>query len=617
MLRMLLELHFQDIGRLEIRGVGLVALQLRAGEVHRVEDLRLVVVRVLRGERLVGLGARHLPLALRALGEILVIDSDRLEVVALALGLRGHAAAFLDRHLRRLGVLGRRPGAGERIVHQDRGEAPGRDHAIVVLHRDLLEAALRRAVEERVQHRNRRLQLLLHRGTAGIGEIDLAEPRHAVGERPAGKQDGRRNGTGEQACHEDLLEGRGSLRPAPRQGHVNMHRRIIARMPSPLPLAGLKVVDLTRVLAGPFCSMLLGDMGADVIKVEEPQAGDDARAWGPFVGDGWSAYFLGVNRNKRGLAVDLKGAPGADVLKRLLEGADVFIENFRPGSLDKLGFGIEQTRQLNRRLVHCSISGYGKNGPKRHLSGYDPVAQAESGFMDITGQADGPPMRTGIAMTDYLAGLYAFGGILLALRERDQTGRGQHVDIALFDSVLSTLSMPAGILQATGRTPRRVGNDHPALAPYETLRAKDGMVMIACANPRLWKQLCDAVGVGHLVDDPRFRTNTDRVKNRAELKMELERAFAPFNVEDLARRLDAAAVPCGRVRSVAEALADPQIEPRQMLLELDDAQLSGFRVLGNPIKLSNHPHAGAARRPPRLGEHTQEILQELRGNVER
>jgi len=382
-------------------------------------------------------------------------------------------------------------------------------------------------------------------------------------------------------------------------------------MPSTLPLSGLKVVDLTRVLAGPFCSMLLGDMGADVIKVEEPKAGDDARAWGPFVGDGWSAYFLGVNRNKRGLAVDLKSAEGAGVLKRLLEGADVFIENFRPGSLDKLGFGIEQTRRLNPRLVHCSISGYGKNGPKRHLSGYDPVAQAESGFMDITGQADGPPMRTGIAMTDYLAGLYAFGGILLALRERDKTGRGQHVDIALFDSVLSTLSMPAGILQATGRTPRRVGNDHPALAPYETLRAKDGMVMIACANPRLWKQLCEAVGLGHLVDDPRFRTNTDRVKNRPELKVELERAFAPFTVEELARRLEAAAVPCGRVRSVAQALADPQIEPRQMLLPLDDPQLAGFRVLGNPIKLSNHPQGGPARRPPRLGEHTQEILREV------
>src|SRR5688572_5588911 len=350
-------------------------------------------------------------------------------------------------------------------------------------------------------------------------------------------------------------------------------------MPSPLPLSGLRVIDLTRVLAGPFCSMLLGDMGADVIKVEEPKAGDDARAWGPFVGDGWSAYFLGVNRNKRGLAVDLKSAEGADVLRRLLQSADVFLENFKPGSLDKLGFGVEQTRRLNPRLVHCSISGYGKNGPKRHLSGYDPVAQAESGFMDITGQADGPPMRTGIAMTDYLAGLYAFGGILLALRERDRTGLGQHVDIALFDSVLSTLSMPAGILQATGRNPRRMGNDHAAIAPYETLRAKDGVLMIAAANPRLWRQLCAAVGVPHLADDARFRTNTDRVKNRAELKVELERAFAPHTVTELAAILERASVPCGQVRTVSEAVEDPQVDARQMFFGFDDPELDGFKVL--------------------------------------
>jgi crotonobetainyl-CoA:carnitine CoA-transferase CaiB-like acyl-CoA transferase len=375
------------------------------------------------------------------------------------------------------------------------------------------------------------------------------------------------------------------------------------------PLDSLKVIDLTRVLAGPFCAMLLGDMGADVIKIEEPAAGDDARAWAPFVGD-WSAYFLGVNRSKRSLALDLKQAGAPDVLTRLLAGADVFIENFKPGSLDKLGFSYEQTRALNPRLVHCSISGYGKNGPRRHLSGYDPIVQAESGFMDITGAADGPPVRTGIAMTDYLAGLYAFSGILLALRDRDRTGRGQHVDIALYDSVLSTLSMPAGILQATGRNPRRMGNDHAAIAPYETLRAKDGMVMIAAANPRLWKQLCAAVGVPQLVDDPRFKTNTDRVKNRAELKTELERAFAPYTVTELARILDQASVPCGQVRTVSEAVEDPQVAARQMFFGFDDPEMDGFKVLGNPIKLSDHTGV-PARRPPKLGEHTREILREL------
>jgi crotonobetainyl-CoA:carnitine CoA-transferase CaiB-like acyl-CoA transferase len=375
------------------------------------------------------------------------------------------------------------------------------------------------------------------------------------------------------------------------------------------PLEGLRVVDLTRVLAGPFCAMLLGDMGADVIKVEEPALGDDARGWAPNIGS-WSAYFLGVNRSKRSLTLDLKKPAAAEALRRLLARSDVFIENFKPGSLDKLGFGYDAMHALNPRLVYCSITGYGLTGPRRHLSGYDPVVQAESGFMDITGTPDGPPVRTGIATSDYLAGLYAFGGILLALRERDRSGLGQQVDIALFDSVLSTLSMPVGILQATGHNPRRMGNDHVAIAPYETLRAKDGLLMIAAGNPRLWKQLCDAVGAGHLVDDPRFRTNTDRVRNRPALKAELERAFSTYSLDALVDRLNEASVPCGRVRTVSQALEDPQIEPRQMLLGFDDPELKGFRVLGNPIKLSASP-ARPNRRPPRLGEHTREILEEI------
>jgi crotonobetainyl-CoA:carnitine CoA-transferase CaiB-like acyl-CoA transferase len=377
-----------------------------------------------------------------------------------------------------------------------------------------------------------------------------------------------------------------------------------------LPLHDVHVVDLTRVLAGPFCATLLADMGADVVKVEEPGVGDEARTWGPFVGDGWSAYFLGVNRGKRSIALDLKTESGNAALGRLLERADVFLHNFKPGSLAALGFGFDQVHARNPRLIYCSISGYGTTGPRRHLTGYDPIVQAESGFMDMTGAADGPPTRTGIAMTDYLAALYAFGGILLALRDRDRIGVGQHVDIALYDAILSTLSMPAGILQATGRTPTRMGNDHAAIAPYEALQTEDGLVMVAAGNPRLWKQLCEALGAGDLVDDARFATNSDRVRNRPALKVELERRTTARTVDALVTALHAAGVPCGRVRTVREALQDPQVEARQMLLDLGDPALDGMRVIGNPIKLSDHPQ-GAVRRPPRLGEHTREILAEL------
>ena len=375
-------------------------------------------------------------------------------------------------------------------------------------------------------------------------------------------------------------------------------------------LEGLRVIDLSRVLAGPFCAMLLGDMGADVIKIEEPTEGDDARMWGPFVGS-WSAYFLGVNRNKRSVALDLKSAAGQGSLRELLAGADVFIENIKPGSLDKLGFGVDAVRRLNPRLVYCSISGYGRTGPRRKLTGYDPVVQAESGFMDITGMPDGPPVRTGIAITDYLAALYAFAGIMLALRERDRSGQGQHVDISLFDSILSTLSMPVGIFQATGKKPVRLGNDHSAIAPYEVLNAADGMVMIAAANSRLWKQLCAALGLSRLAEDARFKTNTGRVANRAALKRELEAAFAPLSVDALIERLQKHGIACGCVRTVPQALEDPQIEPRQMLIPLDDPELGGFKVIGNPIKLSDSPPV-LTRRPPKLGEHTEEVLAELR-----
>ncbi len=375
-------------------------------------------------------------------------------------------------------------------------------------------------------------------------------------------------------------------------------------------LDGLKVIDLTRVLAGPFCTMLLGDMGADVVKIEEPGTGDDSRGWAPYVGEGWSSYFLGVNRNKRSLALNLKSPDGPEVIRRLAANADVLVENFRPGTLGRLGLGYWALSAINPRLIFASVSGYGQTGPRRDLAGYDPVLQAEAGLMDITGPADGPPSRVGVAMTDYVAGQFLFSSILLALRERDRTGRGQTVDIALFDSILATMTLPAGIYFATGSRPPRLGNQHPSIAPYETFRASDGLVMVCAGNPRLWVQFCHAIDRPELPDDARFSTNTGRLRNRAELVAIIEAQTAPWTVDELLARLESRGVPCGRVRSVDQALADPQVAARQMLVTMAHEQLGPFPLIANPMALSDAPPTYRLP-PPALGEHSTEILREL------
>ena len=375
------------------------------------------------------------------------------------------------------------------------------------------------------------------------------------------------------------------------------------------PLDGIKVIDLTRVLAGPFCTMLLGDMGAEIVKIEEPEHGDESRGWAPFV-DGWSSYFLGVNRGKKSVALDLKTPEGADALRALIARADVLVENFRPGSLSQLGFGPRDVEHINPALIYCSISGYGQTGPRSQEPGYDVVIQGEAGFMDVTGSPDGPPTRAGVAVTDYLAGLYAMQGILLALLDRQRTGRGQHVDIALLDSLMSVMTLPLGILWATGRAPHRMGNDHPSVAPYETLQASDGSIVVAVGNPRLWIQFCEALGDESLAADARFQTNTDRLKNRPALKAAIESAFATLTVDEILARLRARQVPCGRVRTIEQAIADPQVRARQMVLDLEVPGLGTVKNIGNPIKLSRVPQR-AARGAPRLGEHTTEVLQAL------
>ena len=375
-----------------------------------------------------------------------------------------------------------------------------------------------------------------------------------------------------------------------------------------LPLSGVTVIDFTRVLAGPLCTMLLGDMGAEVIKIEDPRHGDDTREWAPFVG-GWSTYFLTVNRNKKSVAIDLKSEEGKALLTDLIRSADVVVENFRPGTLERLGFGPDHARSLNERLIYCSISGYGATGPRRDLPGYDMVIQGESGLMDVTGFPETGPTKVGIAITDCLAALYAAQGILLAHISRSRTGKGQFLDIALLDAAVSVLGLPAGIVAATGESPGRLGNAHPSLAPYEPYRAADGYVVVAVANPRLWSRFCAAVGAEALEHDHRFVTNSARLDNRAALNDAIHTLFAGQTVDSLIARLTASGVPCGRVRSIEDVLRDPQLAARQMLVDIPTSERP-VRVPGNPIKLSDVP-APAAAVPPALGEHTDEVRNAL------
>jgi crotonobetainyl-CoA:carnitine CoA-transferase CaiB-like acyl-CoA transferase len=374
--------------------------------------------------------------------------------------------------------------------------------------------------------------------------------------------------------------------------------------PAELPLSGLKVVDFTRVLAGPLCTMLLGDMGAEVWKIEDPRHGDDTRAWAPFV-EGWSTYFLSVNRNKKSVAVDLKSAEGAALVRELVKGADVLVENFRPGTLARLGLGPDEARALNERLIYCSISGYGTTGPNRDLPGYDMVIQGESGLMDVTGFPATGPTKVGVAITDCLAALYAVQGILLAHIERARTGKGQFLDIALLDSAVSVLGLPVGIVAATGKSPGRLGNEHPSLAPYEPYPAADGQVVVAVANPRLWSRFCSAFGGAALEHDPRFATNDERLKNRSALNDAIRVLFRDQKVDSLIERLTAAGVPCGRVRSIEDVLKDEQLAARKMLFEIALGG-SAVKVPGNPVKLSSVP-AVAQAPPPRLGQHNDEV----------
>ena len=375
----------------------------------------------------------------------------------------------------------------------------------------------------------------------------------------------------------------------------------------PAPLDGLRVVDLSRVVAGPYCTMTLGDMGADVVKIEEPGRGDESRAFGPPFLGGESPYYLSVNRNKRSCTVDLKHAAGRAIAWRLVAGADVVVQNFRPGAAARLGLDYEAVAARHPGVVYCSISGFGAGGPDARRPGYDLIVQGESGLMDLTGEADGPPSRIGTSIADLAAGMMAAQGILLALYARRTTGRGQHVQIAMLDAVASLLTYNAGNYFASGESPTRRGNDHPSVVPYQTLRARDGWINLGIANDSLWRRYCDAVGRPDLRGDPRFATAPERVKHRDALVPTVVEITASRTVDEWMDVLGAAGVPCGRIRNVAEVCANPQLTARGRVVDHPHPTAGRVRMIGPPIELSETP-GRIDRAPPLLGQHTDEVL---------
>jgi crotonobetainyl-CoA:carnitine CoA-transferase CaiB-like acyl-CoA transferase len=371
---------------------------------------------------------------------------------------------------------------------------------------------------------------------------------------------------------------------------------------SPGALAGLKVIDLTRVLGGPYCTMILSDHGAEVIKIEPPQ-GDEVRDWGPpFLGDD-ASYFIGINRNKRSLALDLGKPEGKAVLLRLLEGADVLVENFKPGSMEKWGLGYE--RDLAPRfpgLIHCRISGFGGDGPLGGLPGYDAILQSMTGLMSVNGDATTGPMRMGTAMVDMGTGLYSAVGILMALQERTRSGLGQYLDMALYDCGLSLLHPQAPNFFLNGKRPVGTGNPHPNLVPYDKFPTRTCEIFIASGNNPQFRKMCDIIGRSHLAEDPRFADNGERNVNRDALTAELKAAFADQDGHDTALRLIRGGVPAGPVLWVDEAAEAPHTAHREMVTEL-----GAYKGLGTPIKLSRTP-GGTRAAPPRFGEHGADIL---------
>ncbi|MBN1243855.1 MAG: CoA transferase [Spirochaetales bacterium] len=376
------------------------------------------------------------------------------------------------------------------------------------------------------------------------------------------------------------------------------------------PLEGIRVLDLTRVLAGPFCTMLLSDLGAEIVKVEAPVVGDDSRHFGPFR-NGKSLYFLNVNRGKESICIDLKNPAGKKLLVDLAKECDVVVENFRPGTMEKLGLGWDVLREANPRLVYGAVSGFGHSGPDSLKPAYDILVQARGGVMSITGWPDSPPTRVGMSMGDITAAIFAAVGIVAALYQRKDTGRGQKVDVAMLDCQLAILENALVRYQVDGKVPAPLGTRHPTISPFQTFKASDAWFAVAVGNDALWKAFCPAIGRSDLFEDARFRTNADRTHNLPFLAPELEAVFAARTADEWVRVLEDAGVPAAPVADIAKVMKDRQLAARNMFVEAPDGSGGTVIIPGNPVKMETIPEDPTRPAAPELGEHTEEILGRL------
>jgi crotonobetainyl-CoA:carnitine CoA-transferase CaiB-like acyl-CoA transferase len=375
-------------------------------------------------------------------------------------------------------------------------------------------------------------------------------------------------------------------------------------------LAGIRIVDFSRALAGPYCTMLLADLGAEVIKVEMPGKGDDSRGWGPPFIEGEAAYFLSINRNKKSITLNLKSDKAKQIVSRLIEKADVVLESNRPGVMTKLGLDYETVKKNNPQVIYCSISGFGQTGPYSKRPGFDQVIQGYGGIMGLTGEAGGPPLKVGIAVTDIATGMFAAIGILTALYHRQRTGKGQYVDASMLDGQVSWLTYQAGRYLASGLVPQRIGSAHPLIVPYQAFGASDGFINIAAGNDNLWMKFCEVAGLLDIAEDPKFATNAKRVENREEVVEIISRVIATKTMQEWLDLLNDAGVPCGPINTIDQIFADPHVLARDMLVDVDHPKCGKIKLTGCPIKLSETP-AEVSAAPPILGQHNEEILREL------